>query len=403
MRRDVDDVLFRPLRLPSGAVLANRVAKAAMSDGLGDGAGGATTAQERLYGRWADGGAGLALVGEVQVDARYPESPANLALESTGGTAALGAMTAAGRRRGGQFWAQLGHAGALADPTVARPRGPSTIAVGELRVEAMAAAEIAAVPERFAGAAAAAVASGFSGVQIHAAHGFLLSQFLSPLFNRRTDRWGGPLRRRAALLVAVVEAVRHAVGPAVPVGVKLNATDGLEGGLGEAEALQVIDLLEPAGLDLLEISGGAYVPGVRPASEGLNTAGAYFAEFAAAARRRTTTPLMLTGGIKTRAAAARLVAAGSVDVVGLARALVLAPDLPRAWASGGGGDPTFPRFATAPPGGVTAWYTRQLAAIARSGGLDPDLDVEAALAAAERHRARQATSWRHRFGAPAAT
>jgi hypothetical protein len=164
----------------------------------------------------------------------------------------------------------------------------------------------------------------------------------------------------------------------------------------------VIDLLEPAGLDLLEIGGGAHVPGVRPASEVPDTAGAHFAAFTAAARRRTTTPLMHTGGIESRAAAARLVAAGRGDVVGLARALVPAPDLPRAWAPGGGGDPTLPRFAAAPRGGVTAWYSGGRAAIARSGGLDPDLDVEAARAAVERHRARRATSWRHPFGAPAA-
>ena len=393
-----------PLELPCGAVLKNRVAKAAMSDSLGDGRGDATAAQARLYARWADGGAGLSIVGEVQVDARYPEKPGNLVVDAASDAAALGALAEAGSRAGCALWAQLGHAGALADPELVTGRGPSALEVGDFRCEALSEEELAALPERFARAAAILKKFGFGGVEIHAGHGFLLSQFLSPLFNRRTDGYGGDVPARARLLLEVIEAVRRAVGPHFPIGVKLNASDGLEGGLSEDDALVVVERLDATSVDLIDISGGTYFPGARSASDtDGGGAGPYFVAFARRARRRTAIPLMVTGGFRREAEAVAALASGDVDVVGLGRALAIDPDLPARWLEGaargdgaGASDPVFPRFESPPPGGITAWYTMRLTALAESREAEMSGDPAAATLAYERRDAARRDRWRAR-------
>jgi len=180
-------VLGTPLELRCGVTLKNRLAKAAMSDSLGDGAGGVTDEQVALYRRWASGGIALSIIGEVQIDARYPEKPGNLVLDSNADEPGLRRLAAAGASSGGHLWPQLGHAGAMADPLAADPVGPSALDVDGVRCAEMATADIEALPGSFGAAARRARDLGFGGVEIHAAHGFLLSQFLSPLFNQRRD------------------------------------------------------------------------------------------------------------------------------------------------------------------------------------------------------------------------
>ena len=393
---DARPSLGDPLRLPCGSVLKNRIAKAAMSDSLGDGRGDATEAQARLYARWAQGGVGLSIIGEVQGDARYPEKPGNLIVDASSDVAALGALAEAGSREGSMLWAQLGHAGALADSALATGRGPSALDIGDFHCEALSADDIDALPGRFAETASTLKALGFGGVEIHAAHGFLLSQFLSPLFNRRTDGYGGDVLARARLIVEVIDAVRHRVGPDFPVGIKLNASDGLEGGLSEDDALAVVERLDTTSVDLIDVSGGTYFPGARSASDS-GGGGPYFVAFARRARRRTTIPLMVTGGFKREVEARAALASGDVDVVGLGRALVIDTSLPDRWldsvASGGEAgrsDPVFPRFDSPPPGGITAWYTMRLTALAdgREDAMSSDLDA-AVLAYEQRDAARR--------------
>lgn len=229
--------LFAPLTLPCGVTLKHRIAKSAMSDGLGDGRGNPTPAQIRLYERWAEGGAALAIIGEVQGDPRAAEKPGNLVLGALSDEPLLRELTRRGQANGTQLWVQLGHAGAMTHPPIGEPRGPSALDLPGLVCRALTLDEIAALPSQFARTATHAKTLGFGGVQIHAAHGFLLSQFLSPLFNRRSDAYGGPLAHRMRLLLEVIDAVRQAVGPAFPVALKLNATDQLDGGFGSAEAL----------------------------------------------------------------------------------------------------------------------------------------------------------------------
>ncbi|MFZ5962256.1 oxidoreductase [Thalassococcus sp. BH17M4-6] len=391
-----DQALFAPLHLPSGTVLKNRIVKSAMSDSLGDGRGNPTKAQMTLYRRWARGGVALSIVGEVQGSRQFAEKPGNLVLDEQADSAGFRALANAGSCDGAQLWLQLGQAGAMADPRISRPKGPSALDLPGLRADALTLAEIAALPDAFAATARRAERLGFGGVQIHAAHGFLLSQFLSPLFNRRGDDYGGTAQNRRRLLIEVVAAVRGAVGPGFAVGLKINATDQLQGGLDAPEALEAIADLTGAGLDLIDISGGTYFPGAVSGSDRAAD-GPYFADFANAAIRRTDVPLMVTGGIKTHAQAQALVA-GPAAAVGLARALVLDPDLPNRWRAGGA-DPGFPRFTDPPEGGVTAWYTMRLNDLAN--GDVSDRTLPEALAAYTARDAARVASWTARFGADA--
>ena len=224
---------------------------------------------------------------------------------------------------------------------------------------------------QFSRTALLAKQAGFGGVQIHAAHGFLLSQFLSPLFNKRGDEYGGTIANRMRLLLESIDATRAAVGASFPIAVKLNCTDQLEGGFDEEDALKVAAALDRSSVDLIDISGGTYFPGAKSASDRAGR-GPYFIEFAKRARAVTTKPLMLTGGFKTRAQAENALTGGAVDVVGLARALVLEPALPNLWMANQKPEPVFPRFSDAPEGGITAWYTMRLAEIG-AGKKTPDV------------------------------
>ncbi|MEM7337103.1 MAG: oxidoreductase [Actinomycetota bacterium] len=387
-------LLGAPLELRSGVRLKNRMVKAAMSDSLGDGSGQPTDAQIELYRCWANGGVALSIIGEVQADPRYPEKPGNLVLDGSQDELLVGRLADVVRGSDSHLWPQLGHAGALAYPPVSSPMGPSALDLDGLRCGEMTAEEIEAIPARFATAAVAARRAGFSGVEIHAAHGFLLSQFLSPLFNRRQDRYGGSIEARAQVLISVINRVRRDTGPDFAIGVKINATDELEGGLTEPDALIVVEMLDGCGVDVIDISGGTYFPGA-PSRSDRPSQSPYYAEFAARARQATTAALMLTGGVKTRDQAIGLREIG-VDLVGLARTMVLDPDLPNHWLRTGV-DPHFPAFTSTPPGGVTAWYTMRLLAIANQQGASYQLTAESALNEYDARDERRISAWNNRF------
>jgi 2,4-dienoyl-CoA reductase-like NADH-dependent reductase (Old Yellow Enzyme family) len=249
--------------------------------------------------------------------------------------------------------------------------------------------EIHGLINRFAAAARVAVECGFSGVQIHAAHGYLASQFLSPLVNRRTDEWGGDPSRRMRFLLAVVESVRHTVGSTVPIGVKLNSADFQRGGFDEAESMAVVTELEQAGVDLLEISGGTYeglaMVGYdnREARESTRRREAYFLDYAEQVRARTRIPLMLTGGLRTAAGMAHAVSSGAVDLIGLARPLALEPDLPHRLLDGAATasaiPPTFSGATRTGAAGESLWYTGQIWRLADGKDSDPELSMTGGL------------------------
>ena len=381
--------IAQPLTLPCGATLKNRIAKSAMSDSLGDGAGNPTDDQIRLYERWAKGGLALSIIGEVQGTPHFAEKPGNLVVNGHSDREQLERLAFAGATDGAHLWLQLGHAGAMADAAISMPKGPSALDLPGLNCGAISLDEIQDLPAEFARTANLAKQLGFRGIELHAAHGFLLNQFLSPLFNKREDAYGGSLPNRMRLLLEVISAVRDAVGPEFPVGIKLNATDQLEGGFAEDESLDVIAAIDKTSIDLIDISGGTYFPGAASSSDRAGS-GPYFLDFARRARARTRIPLMVTGGFKTRAQAENAIAVGFADVIGLARAMVVEPELPSYWLSGLRDEPKFPRFKDPPEGGVTAWYTMQITQIAnREAALSSDALDEAIAAYESRDEARR--------------
>lgn len=390
-------VLGRPLALPCGLVLKNRIIKSAMSDSLGDGQGNATPAQARLYVRWAEGGVALSLIGEVQADPRYPEKPGNLVLGPDTDRAALRNLALKGQANTAHLWPQLGHAGALSYAPVSAPKGPSPLDLDGLHCAGFSVEDIEALPAQYARAAKIAVEAGFTGVQIHAGHGFLLSQFLSPLFNHRTDCYGGKIGNRFRLIGMIIDAVREAVGARAAVGIKMNATDQLEGGLTQEDALEVVRLLDQTSVDLIEVSGGTYFPGAPSSSDSTSATGPYFLEFCKAARKATKIPLCVTGGFKTRTQAIAALESGDVDAVGIARGLVVMPDLAAHWVAGNGPDPSFPRFSQTVPGGVTAWYSMRLTALSGDREDHFDFDLSEALQVYDARDQARCHLWNARF------
>ena len=392
MRDYTGQPLFDPLVLPCGAVLKNRIIKSAMSDSLGDGCGNPTDTQIRLYQRWAEGGVAAMIIGEVQGSPLFAEKPGNLVLRSGSDDSLFKKLARKGTSNGAHLWLQLGHAGAMSHPPICTPKGPSAIDIPGLTCEALTLEEIRNIPKEFAATARKAETLGFTGVQIHAAHGFLLSQFLSPLFNKRNDEYGGSIKARMRLLIEVVEEVRNAVDPAFVVAVKLNSNDQLNEGFEESESLEVISALDRTQIDLIDISGGTYFPGAKSASDTV-AKGPYFLDFARQARKRTSMPLMVTGGFKTLAQATEAISSDDSDLVGLARALVLSPDLPNRWLADNSFNPTFPKFSSPAEGAITAWYTMKLTQIGQDCETEELPDLETITEIYNQRDKERATLW----------
>jgi len=321
-----------------------------MTEGIADEENKATGRHVTLYCRWVDGGVGLLLTGNVQVDRRYLERAGNVAIDGDQDNARLDALAAwaeAGTSGGTHLWMQISHAGRQTPKNIAtEPVGPSDIQLalpgGRFgKPRALSGDEIRDVIARFAHTASVAQQTGFTGVQIHSAHGYLLSEFLSPRVNVREDEWGGSLANRARFLLETIRAVRARVGPDFAVAVKLNSADFQKGGFSFEDCLGVVELLNQEGLDLLEISGGTYeqprllgLEGMEPAfeekvAESTRAREAYFFNYAAAVNQVARMPVMVTGGFRSRDAMNEALAGGAVDMIGLGRPLCWDPDFPK--------------------------------------------------------------------------
>ena len=248
----------------------------------------------------------------------------------------------------------------------------------------------------YAKAAVLAKKVGFSGILIHAGHGFILSQFLSPLFNRRTDCYGGSIEARCQIILDIIGEVRKAVGPSFPLGIRINSSDKLEGGLTPEDALEVVGFLNQTSIDLIDISGGTYFPGAPASSDG-SSQGPYFLDFAKRARKLTNIPLMLTGGFKSRESAIDVLASGIVDMVGLGRAMIIDPQLPNNWFKGINENLEFPRFKKTIPGGMTAWYSMKQIAIGENKEEEFDMDLFTAIQAYEDRDVKRCNQWKKKF------
>ncbi|WP_296228674.1 NADH:flavin oxidoreductase/NADH oxidase family protein [Ralstonia sp. UBA689] len=336
--------LFSPLVLPNGAVIPSRLAKAAMEENMADADHAPSDALLRLYDAWAKGKAGLILTGNVMVDRRAMTGPNGVVLEDDTHLDRFRRWAQIARAHGAQAWMQINHPGrqmqaALGQTTLAPSAVPMDLGALSKQFpvpKEMTHSDIAEVQQRFTRAAVLAERSGFTGVEIHAAHGYLLSQFLSPITNKRQDQWGGPIENRARLLLDIVRSVRSAVSPGFAVAVKLNSADFQRGGFSPDDAKRVVEMLNPLGADLVELSGGSYEA---PAMQGQARDGrtlareAYFLEFARDIAAVARMPLMVTGGIRRRAVAEQVVDSG-IAMVGIATALSIDPNLPRDWHAG---------------------------------------------------------------------
>jgi 2,4-dienoyl-CoA reductase-like NADH-dependent reductase (Old Yellow Enzyme family) len=335
---------FESLTLPNGSKIKNRIAKAAMEENMADEAHGPSTALMNLYKAWADGGAGLILSGNVMIDRRAMTGPGGVVLEDASNLDAFRMWARTGMANGAQMWLQLNHPGRQ----MMKNMGQETFAPSAVALDlgkhsklfplprAMTESDIRDVIERFGKAAWFAETAGFSGVQIHAAHGYLISQFLSPLTNRRDDKWGGSLENRARLLLETVREVRSVVAPAFSVAVKLNSADFQRGGFDAEDAKHVVEMLNGLGVDLVELSGGSYEA---PAMQGSARDGrtlereAYFLEFAKDIAAVAKMPVMVTGGIR-RMEVVQKVLDNGVAMAGIGTALAIRPDLPEIWRQG---------------------------------------------------------------------
>lgn len=337
--------LAEPLTLPCGAVLANRIAKAAMTEGLAAGDNQANARFVELYRRWGEGGAALLITGNVLVDRWHLERGGNLAIEGQQSNAALAFladMAKAAKAHGAHIWMQLNHAGRQTQKMINKhPKAPSDIGLkmGNGRFgtpSPMTVADIEKAIKAFVFAAKTAESTGFDGVQMHAAHGYLVSQFLSPLSNRRTDAYGGPLENRARFLLETIRRIRAETRNGFAVSVKLNSADFQKGGFSDDESAIVAKWLEEAGVDLIEVSGGNYEQPrminfdrkdpLANKRESTRKREAYFLDFVPNLRAKVTIPVMVTGGFRTVAAMEGALKDDGVDMIGLGRPLVIDPD-----------------------------------------------------------------------------
>jgi 2,4-dienoyl-CoA reductase-like NADH-dependent reductase (Old Yellow Enzyme family) len=330
-----DNRIGAPITLPCGVTLKNRLVKAAMTERIADKNNQAVKNHERLYETWADTGAGLLITGNVIIDRKHLESAGNVVFDENTDIDKLSSWAESGKKNGTHIWVQISHGGRQTNMINAfRPKAPSAVKLKKLglfgKPKAMTEADIQQVFEGFVRAAKIAKQAGFTGVQFHSAHGYLLSQFLSPITNKRTDRWGGSLENRSRLLRDIVHAARQELGPDFPISVKLNSSDFQKGGFTEEESLEVVKMLDKAGIDLLEISGGTYDKvaffmmndEAGEMRESTKVREAYFLKFAEKIRAVSQIPLMITGGFRTYDFCNEALAKEELELIGMARPFV---------------------------------------------------------------------------------
>jgi len=385
--RPETNLLAQALHLPNGTVLRNRLAKSAMSEALATYDNHATPALVELYRRWAASGIGLMFTGNVMIDRRALGEPGNVVIEDLTDLPLLQQWARAATDAGAALWVQLNHPGKQSPKGLnAGNLAPSAVPFREDMAaffetpRAATSAEIHDIIRRFGESAAICQQAGFSGVQIHGAHGYLISQFLSPHHNLRSDEWGGSPANRRRFVMAVYQEIRRRVGDRFPVGIKLNSADFQRGGFTEEESMATIVALAEAGIDLIEISGGTYEApamsgGFHAAPQKASSARreAYFLAFAEQVRATVQVPLMVTGGFRTAEGMNAALRSGALDIVGLARLMAIDPDAPAVLLQGRDS----PQRVRAITTGIQAvdrmgvmevlWYTRQLARIAKGG------------------------------------
>lgn len=331
-------VLEEEMILPNGSTLKNRIAKSAMSENLSNKNNEPTPLLIEVYKKWAQSGAGLLITGNIMIDSKAIGEPRNVVVENRKNFEILKEWAESVKGTDTHLWAQINHPGRQAMEPINRDlKAPSAVPLksggrkdGSKKIPiALNESQILAIIEAFGNTAIILKDAGFSGVQIHGAHGYLVSQFLSPYSNIRSDKWGGSLVNRARFVIEVYRKIRARVGKSFPIGIKLNSADFQKGGFSEEESMEVVKILSKEGIDLIEISGGTYEA---PAMMGKRKKSTikrevYFMDYIEKARKITTTPLMLTGGFRTTSIMKDAIASNQLDIIGIARPFTVYPNI----------------------------------------------------------------------------
>jgi 2,4-dienoyl-CoA reductase-like NADH-dependent reductase (Old Yellow Enzyme family) len=410
----MEDILKSKLILPCGKTLKNRICKSALTERIADGNNLVNQKHLNLYEKWAEGNVGTVLTGNVQVDKRYLESAGNVAIEKSNykdQVELLKKWTEVGTKNNTNLWMQISHAGRQTPGDLnMKPVAPSDVG---LKIpgkkygtpKPLTNEEIEDVIERFIFTAKVAQDTGFTGIQIHSAHGYLMSEFLSPDINKRNDEWGGSLENRSRILLRIINGCREALGDDYPISVKLNSADFQKGGFSAEDSSKVASMLSDAKLDLLEISGGTYE---QPRLLGLDTVSinpkrseirkestiareAYFLAYTEEIKKVIDIPLMVTGGFRSRLAMETAINQGACEIVGIGRPLCSDPlSVKKLLDRSIDVLPTFEKTLSIGPGwlsqrspfrliqalnafGIQSWFYSQIRRI--SEGLSPDLSL----------------------------
>jgi len=373
--------------LPSGSVVKNRIAKSALSEGIAEADGRPSQPLFNLYRRWGEGGAGILFTGNVMVDKDHLVNPNVLIAEDESFISDYVTLAEAAQAHGTQLWMQINHPGRQTpiylDKTPVSASDVSMPSKIYAKPRPLSDEEIQELIERYGTAALVAKKSGMKGAQIHGAHGYLVSQFLSPLTNLRTDRWGGTLENRARFAIEIYRNMRSKVGEDFPLSIKINSADFQRGAFSEDESMEVIRMLDEEGMDLIEVSGGTYERAAMVGTmqkESTKQREAYFLDFIAKVRDKVKSPLMLTGGFRTARTMNAAIENGELDFVGLGRPFCVYPHVAKELISGERSECSVPDLLT----GVekidmsgmlqTPWHQFQL--IRMGKGLDPDLNMD---------------------------
>lgn len=380
-------MLFQSFTFPNGKTAKNRFFKSAMEEQLAK-HNQPTQALVHLYDTWAKGGTGVLVTGNVMVSDNGKGSINDVVLSDERSMDMLKAWAKAGTQNDTLLIMQINHAGKQSPKAVNKtPVAPSAVALKGMDgfinpPRALADNEIEMIIRQFIHTAQIADKAGFSGVQIHGAHGYLVSQFLSPHHNQRTDKWGGSLENRMRFLVEIYQGIRAVVRPEFLVGLKLNSADFQKGGFDESDSIQVVQKMSELGIDFIEISGGNYEsPAMMSSKASTQKREAFFIDYAEKARKVSQVPLIITGGFRSESAMNDALNSGHLDFIGIARPLAIMPDLPNQIKNGTYQTITTERIKT----GVKAvdsklgavlemdWYMNQMALIGQGKQPNPKL------------------------------
>ena len=380
--------ISRSFTLPSGIKIKNRIVKSALSEGIAEANGRPSQALFNLYERWGNGGAGILFTGNVMVDKDHLVNPNVLIAEDKEFLEDYKKLAEVAQQKGTQLWMQINHPGRQSPiyldkaPVSASNVGmPSKIYAQPRPLEHE---EILDLIERYGNAALIAKEAGMKGAQIHGAHGYLVSQFLSPLTNLRKDQWGGSLENRSRFVLEIYRNMRAKVGPDFPLSIKINSADFQRGAFTEEESMEVIQLLDQEGMDLIEVSGGTYERAAMVGTmqkESTQQREAYFLDFIVKVRKLINTPLMLTGGFRTVETMNSAIENNELDLIGLGRPFCLFPSVAKELIEGTRTECLVPPLLT----GVdkidmtgmlqTPWNQFQLVRMGKGMDPDPDLDL----------------------------